>query len=279
LKVILAQISIVDAETASNLARVLSVIESVGRGADLVVFPETTLSGFPKADEASEIGLTLESAPIMQIGRAARRMRTAVAFGFVELVAGTLYNTALLLDKTGSIRLRYRKTHLWPYTDVGIFAPGNSFFACDIDGLRIGLLICYDVEFPETSRALAQMNVDLIVVLDGNMAPYGPVHRRAVVMRAIENQCFAVLVNRVGSSALWEFQGDSLAVSPLGEIIAELGQAEETFAVEVSRSRVFEARKSYDYRRDLRIGADLREVAPSEDNYRADELRMQQKTS
>jgi (R)-amidase len=248
-------------------------------GADLIVFPETTLSGFPNPAEARDIGLKLESAPITQIRQAAQRMRTGVAFGFVESADGTLYNTALLLDKNGSIRLRYRKTHLWAHTDVGIFSPGNSFFTCDVDGLRIGLLICYDVEFPETSRALAQMNVDVIVVLDGNMAPYGPVHRRAIIMRAIENQCFAVLVNRVGSSELWDFQGGSVAVSPLGEIIADLGQKEETIAVELSRCSVFLARESYDYKRDRRIGSDLREVVPSDDNFSADELRMEQNTS
>ena len=61
----------------------------------------------------------------------------------------------------------------------------------EIDGVRIGLIVCYDVEFPETSRALARLGAQLIVALDGNMSPYGPVHRRAV-----ENQCYAVLVNR-----------------------------------------------------------------------------------
>jgi len=93
--------------------------------------------------------------------------------------------------------MAYRKTHLWA-SDKGVFHPGNRMMTCEWNGLRVGILICYDIEFPETARALATLGADLLIVTNGNMDPYGMVHRNAIIARAMENQVFAVMVNRCG---------------------------------------------------------------------------------
>ena len=96
------------------------------------------------------------------------------------------------------IALQYRKTHLWP-SERSDFSPGDRFTTVLWRGVRVGLLICYDIELPETSRALAQLGAEVVIVTNGNMDPYGPVHRTAIMARAQENQLFAVMVNRVGA--------------------------------------------------------------------------------
>jgi (R)-amidase len=96
--------------------------------------------------------------------------------------------TIKLMAKRG-----YRKTHLWS-CDIGVFSTGNSFDTCLWNGLRVGMLICYDVEFPEPARALGMLGTQLAIITDGNMDPYGPVHRRAGVARAMENQIFVAIV-------------------------------------------------------------------------------------
>lgn len=261
MNVLLAQMPIVDTDVGRNLKAMLEIIESAGGSADLIVFPETTLCGFPDKTEIGDIALTVDSQPIQLLKAAARRASVALAFGFAEQDGEAYYNTALLLDREGRFALRYRKSHLWPHTDRGVFAAGDAFFVCEIDGVKIGLIVCYDVEFPETSRALAQLGAQLILVLDGNMSPYGPVHRRAVTARAMENQCFAVIVNRAGAGRGIEFAAESLAVDPYGEVIDEVyGTA--PLLVTLDLSAVEASRKDYHYLQDARLPvANVRESA------------------
>jgi (R)-amidase len=252
MKIRLAQLEISDGTLDENLEKVLSVIDETEGSADLIVFPETTLCGFPKIDELSEVAISVDSEPIQRIKNAAKKNQVGVAFGFAELEHSITYNTAVLIDKAGKLILKYRKTHLWPHSDREVFSPGNTYSTCLFEGLRVGLLICYDIEFPETARALARLDAELIIILDGNMDPYGPVHRRAIVARAMENQCFAVLVNRVGDGRLLKFPGESVAVDPFGEIVSEVNLANENRIVELNSSLLKKSRIAYDYLGDVR---------------------------
>ncbi len=252
MNVLLAQMPIVDADVGRNLEAMLEIIENAGGTADLIVFPETTLCGFPEKAEIGDVAMTVNAQPIQLLKAAAQQRRVALAFGFAEQDGGAFYNTAVLLDREGRIALRYRKSHLWPHTDREVFAAGDAFFVSEIDGVRIGLIVCYDVEFPETSRAVARLGAQLILVLDGNMSPYGPVHRRAVTARAMENQCYAVLVNRVGTGRELEFAGESLAVDPYGEVIDEV-EGTAPLLITLDLSAVEASRKDYHYLQDARL--------------------------
>lgn len=277
MKVVVVQMAIAEAEIESNLSKMLIAIEHSTDDADLVVFPETTLCGFPSQEEAARVGMTLESSTIIAIREAARRKGVAVAFGFAEASGGRLYNSALLLDKHGEVALKYRKTHLWPHQDRPVFSAGDRYATCLLGGVRVGLLICYDIEFPETARALAQINADVIVVLDGNMAPYGPIHRRAIVARAMENQCFAILANRTGGGRTLEFPGESVVVNPFGEVVAELGVQEQCLIAKLDLTLLGKSRHSYSYLNDLQIGSDLNRTAQSVSGGKRYELTIEPK--
>ncbi|MEM5447149.1 MULTISPECIES: carbon-nitrogen hydrolase family protein [Paraburkholderia] len=253
----LAQIPIVDGAVAPNLARVLDAMAKSHEGSDLIVFPEATLTGFPTRENVRDVAESLEGPSLSKVRDAARAAKIGVAVGLAERDGDRFYNTTVLIDERGDIALRYRKTHLWA-TDVGVFTPGDHFEVCEFKGMTVGLLICYDIEFPETARAVASLGAEMLVVTNGNMDPFGPVHRRAIVARAMENQMFAALVNRVGhGDDNLTFPGETALVSPFGDVLCELKNEDAVLHAKVDRALLAQSREHYSYLHDARIALNL----------------------
>lgn len=252
MKVELAQLAGRDNDTAYNLERALAAIAACAADTRLIVFPETHLMGFPSLETLSETAEPLDGPSVKAVQAAARERDIAVVIGMAENDNGRFFNTTLLITPEG-VALKYRKTHLWA-SDRGVFEAGDRYATCDWNGVRIGLLICYDIEFPETARALAQLGAELLVVTNGNMDPYGPTHRTAIMARAQENQAFALMVNRVedGDGGL-VFAGGSALVDPLGTLLFEAGRVEGQFVVELDFNRLNAARQDYRYLDDQRL--------------------------
>ncbi|WP_321857243.1 carbon-nitrogen hydrolase family protein [Burkholderia cenocepacia] len=268
MQVELAQLSLVDGDVTHNTRKVIDTIErvDVAGGTKLVVFPETTLSGFPTRENVADVAETLDGPRLRAVRDAARRKGVAVAVGLAERDDGRFYNTTVLVDERGDIVLRYRKTHLWA-SDVGVFTPGDRFATCVWNGLTVGLLICYDIEFPETARAVAALDADLLIVTNGNMDPFGPVHRRAIAARAMENQMFAVMVNRCGpGDDDLTFAGLSTLVDPFGESTIELGRDEAVAAANLDLTRLEASREHYSYLHDARVPLGLSPVEQADGN-------------
>lgn len=263
MQVELAQLSLVDADVAHNTRKTIDTIAraDVAGGTKLVVFPETTLSGFPTRENVADVAQPIDGRAVSAVRDAARQKGVAVALGFAERDGERFYNTTVLVDKNGDIVLRYRKTHLWA-SDVGVFTPGDRFETCVWNGLTVGLLICYDIEFPETARAVGSLDADLLIVTNGNMDPFGPVHRRAIAARAMENQMFAVMVNRCGSGDDdLTFAGLSALVDPFGEIVTELGRDEMVVPASIDLARIEASREHYNYLHDARVTLGLASVS------------------
>ena len=256
----LAQIPIVDGAVGVGGANVQRVLQTIGQrtpGTDLIVFPETTLSGFPTRDTIADVAEPIDGPSLTAVRNAAREARVAVAVGLAERDGSRFFNTTLLVDERGEIALRYRKTHLWA-SDVGVFEPGDRYEVCSFKGLTVGILVCYDIEFPETARAVASLGADLLIVTNGNMDPFGPVHRRAIVARAMENQMFAALVNRIGSGDdNLTFPGESALIDPLGDVVCDAGHEETVLRATLDPARLEAAREHYRYLHDARISLDL----------------------
>jgi len=263
MQVELAQLSLIDSDVAHNTRKVMETIgrADVAGGTKLVVFPETTLSGFPTRENIADVAQPIDGPALNQVRDTARRTGVAVVVGLAEREGSRFYNTTVLIDERGEIALRYRKTHLWA-SDVGVFTPGNRFETCIWNGVTVGLLICYDIEFPETARAVAALDADLLIVTNGNMDPFGPVHRRAITARAMENQMFALMVNRCGSGDDdLTFPGESALVDPFGEIVAAAGAEEARITAKIDLTRLEASREHYRYLHDSRIPLGLASVA------------------
>lgn len=226
------QSTLVDGCKSGNLAKALNAIAECAGQVDLVVFSETYIQGFPTPQNIGELAEPVTGPSISAVREAAKIARVSVAIGFAEVESKRFFNTAVLIDSDGEVRLKYRKAHLYE-SDRGVFEPGTEFHVCEWNGIRVGMLICFDIEFPETARMLARNGADIILVLDGMMKPFGQVHRTVIPVRAIENQVFVLMANRVGDGDKYTFSGESLVTDPFGQVLAVAG-AEQPGALNVT---------------------------------------------
>ncbi|MFJ4374352.1 carbon-nitrogen hydrolase family protein [Pseudomonas japonica] len=241
-----------DGDTAYNLRRTLDAISQCAPGTDIIVFPEAQITGFLSHDNIAEQALAVDSPSVLAIQQAVRERKVAVVVGLIENDGGHYYNTTLFITPEG-IQLSYRKTHLW-ISEPGLVLPGDRYGTVEWRGVRIGLLICYDTEFPETARAVATLGAELILIADANMEPYGHVHRTSVTARAQENQVFAVVVNRVGEGeGNMLFAGGSAVVDPFGQMLLESGRQECRHVIQLDMTQLAKARALYDYQADQRF--------------------------
>jgi predicted amidohydrolase len=150
---------------ANEEMSVAAVRDSVTDGAQLIVMPELTLSGYmlASAEEVRSVAITADHPVFAAWADAVSDTDAVVVGGFAELDDGLVYNSVAVVDGTGVLEV-YRKTHLWDKEKL-IFTPGSVAPPVIETSLgRLGVIICYDLEFPEMTRSLALRGADLIVV-------------------------------------------------------------------------------------------------------------------
>jgi predicted amidohydrolase len=159
------QLSPVVGDLTGNVARATAAIEAaLAGGAEVVVLPELTTSGYVFESEAEARGLAIDAEDPLLARWAALLGDAVLVVGFAELGRdGLLYNSAAVLDASGT-RALYRKVHLWDL-EKRVFTPGSGQPAVvETPFGRIGLMICFDLEFPEWTRIAALAGTDLLVV-------------------------------------------------------------------------------------------------------------------
>ncbi|MDQ4222415.1 nitrilase-related carbon-nitrogen hydrolase, partial [Pseudomonas aeruginosa] len=161
MKLELVQQAARDGDTSYNLHRILQAIAGCSPDTDIVVFPEAQITGFLNAQNIAGNAEPLDGPSLQAVQRAARERGVAVVVGLIENDGGKFYNTTVFVAPEGLL-LSYRKTHLW-VSEPGLVLPGDRFATLQWRGVRIGLLICYDSEFPESARALAELGAQLIL--------------------------------------------------------------------------------------------------------------------
>ena len=174
----------------------------------------------------------------------AREAGIAILYGYPERGAGGhIYNTAQLIDRTGRIAASYRKTHLFGEIDRAAFSAGAALpEIVELDGLRIGILICYDVEFPENVRTLALKGADLVAVPTALMQPFDIVARTIVPARAYENQVFLAYADRCGTEGELSYCGLSCVIAPDGSDLARAGRSEALIIADLDAERLAQSR-------------------------------------
>lgn len=200
-------------------------------GADVLVLPELYLTGYAVGDALDSLALCPQSPVFDQIGAVARTHRIALALGYPERRQEGLHNMAGLWDNTGKLLLQYSKTHLFGADEWRRFAPGRSVSMADLAGMPTGLLICYDMEFPEPARLLAENGARLVLAPTANMHPYDSVSHRLVPARAAENAITVAYVNYVGCEGALTYCGQSAIIGPDGDDLARAGRSEEALLI------------------------------------------------
>jgi len=161
-------------DVASNLQR-LHQVAMEATDADLLVLPEMFLSGYNIGLEAVGALAEAQDGPSAQrIAAIAQAAGTAILYGYPERSDdGQIYNAVQLIDAQGQRLCNYRKTHLFGDLDHSMFSAGEDDFPLvELDGWKLGFLICYDIEFPENARRLALAGAELILVPTANIIPY-----------------------------------------------------------------------------------------------------------
>ncbi len=139
------------------------------------------------------------------------------------------------MDRRGNVAGLYRKTHLFG-EERGAFVAGDALLVVDLAGTGLGLMICFDVEFPEVARSLALAGADLLVTISANMDPFGRDHDVFVTARALENGLPHLYVNQVGRGEAFTFAGGTMAVSADGDRLAQAGGSEGAIPVSLDPS-------------------------------------------
>ena len=205
-------------------------------GAALLVAPELFLTGYAIGKEAGErLAQPLDGPSLDAARENARREKIAPStLGFA-------------IDPQpfdGKVVATYRKTHLFGDVDRKQFADSGTLPAVfDLGGFKCGLLICYDVEFPENVRAHALNGAELVLVPTALMMPFDIVAKTIVPARAYENQVFVAYVDRCGTEAPFDYCGLSCVVGPDGADLARAGRGEELIFADLDRRSMEESRR------------------------------------
>jgi len=154
-------------DASASLARLeIACAESAEAGSQILLLPEASMTGYNiTINERDACALHTTDQCHDQIAQLAQRFGIAINYGFIERDQAQYFNSVKLVDRNGTAQSHYRKTHLWGELDRTLFTPGEFFSPlADIDGWKIGQLICYDVEFPEAVRHLALKGAELVLI-------------------------------------------------------------------------------------------------------------------
>jgi predicted amidohydrolase len=179
------------------------------------------VTGYNIGDQVAELAATDLVGAVRDV---AARTGIAIVAGLPERAPdGGVWNTALLVDATGAELTRYRKTHLFGDLDRSLFVAGSDPGGLvELQGVRVSLLICYDVEFPETVRAAAVAGADVVIVPTAQMEPYARIAEQLIWTRAWESQVYVAYINHTGAEGDLTYVGRSSIVAPTGEVLGAL---------------------------------------------------------
>ncbi|CAI3952906.1 carbon-nitrogen hydrolase family protein [Commensalibacter papalotli (ex Botero et al. 2024)] len=249
----LVQLECKDGDLEYNLNKVRRAIKNSSDATDIMVFPETYLSGFPTQENLNMVSQSLDGSGIQQLKSLSKEKNIAITVGMAEAHEGKFYNTTVFITPEDGLLAYYRKTHLW-LTDHGIFDAGDRYSCIEWRGVKIGFLICFDIEYPESARALGELGTELLIVTNGNMDPYGLTHRTAIMARAQENHMFAVMTNRVGlGNDGLVFHGGSCVVNPMGQLLCEAGREECSIRMNIDPKQMTQFLTEFNYLKERRM--------------------------
>ena len=237
-----------------SAARRLEVLEQhvAGRDLDLVLCPELFMTGYDQTADYTALAEPPDGPFGQAVAALARRQGIAIAYGYPERAAdGAIHNSAALVDARGVLVANHRKRLPSPGSfEERSFANGPAVTFAELNGWRLAIIICYEVEFPESLRQAARGGADLVLVPTALGAEWGVVAEKVVPTRAFENGLFLAYADHAGQEAGLAFWGGSRIVDPLGADMAVAGKEEILIRAELCRNRVETARARLPYLRD-----------------------------
>ena len=228
------------------MARAVASIEKARTEADLIVFPEYCM-GFPQEGLSRKyleaLAEPLAGEFVSVVAEVSKRLQVAVVMPIYEKDNGSVYNTAVVIDR-GRILGGYRKVHLFDalgYRESDMFRAGSSPTVFKVGEMKFGLVICYDIRFPELIRTEVMSGAQAVIAPSGWYA--GPLKEEQwqslLMARAQENTSYMIGVGNANRT----FIGRSVVVDPLGVKLMDLGAGDRIGFCEVEESRIKKARE------------------------------------
>lgn len=226
-------------------------------GAELIVFPEMVDTGY-SMPVIQKHAKPWKDGAVPELQRFAKENAIAIIAGISDRDGDPIFNAQVFVSASGEMIGKYRKTHLVtaaPLDERACFSPGNEFVVFAAGAFNIGLSICYDLRFPEVGRALVVKRGANVIVNSSAWPVVRAEHLRILaVARAVENQCYFIIANRVGTDDGVTLCGNSMIIDPSGKILASASpDREELIQAEISTDIIDEVRKkvpAFAHRRD-----------------------------
>jgi predicted amidohydrolase len=259
IKLALAQISSRRENKKENLRKIEEFTKKAKEeAADLVIFPELSLTGYVVHDQIYELAETIPGPSTQRIEELAKKTGMHIIFGMPELskkAEATIFNTAVFVGPKGIIG-KYHKMYLPTHSvfeEKRYFRPGYQTVAFNTPLGNIGLCICYDLFFPEVCRLTRLKGAELIISISASPAVRRSYFEILTAARALENTAFLAYVNLVGVEDGLQFWGGSRLIGPTGDVLAKAKYDEEDFVTcEVDYSDMRPAETFIPTLRDLR---------------------------
>jgi omega-amidase len=224
MKIAAAQISCALGDFNANLRKVRDFAALAKKsGAELIVFPEMVDTGYSMPVIQKHAKKWSDGA-VPELQKNAKEISIGIVAGISERDDASIFNAQVFINSRGEVVAKYRKTHLVtaaPLDERVCLSPGNEFASCKIEKFNVGLSICYDLRFPEMARTLVVEHGANVIVNSSAWPVVRAEHLRILALaRAVENQSYLIVANRVGTDDGVAFCGSSLIIDPSGAILA-----------------------------------------------------------
>jgi omega-amidase len=247
MKIAAAQISCVLGDFNANLRKIREfAVLAKKSGAELIIFPEMVDTGYSMPVIQKHAKKWSDGA-VPELQRIAKEISIAIVAGISDRDRESIFNAQVLVTAQGEIRAKYRKTHLVtaaPLDERVCLSLGNEFASCKIENFNVGLSICYDLRFPEMARTLVVERGANVIVNSSAWPVVRAEHLRILALaRAVENQSYLIIANRVGTDDGVTFCGSSVIVDPSGAILAAASpDREELIEADISEQVIADVR-------------------------------------
>jgi len=219
----------------ANLETIRNIAAKISKDhPDIICFPELATTGYSLNRRWKSYAEQIPGQTSEELSKIATELGAYLISGVDELdqKTGEIYDSAVLISPNGRIIGVYRKVHLWD-KERKYFSRGSDFPVFETRFGKVGLGICYDIEFPESSRVLASRGADILFFPSAEMSPMESYIDTYALSRASENCCFLAFSNRIGTEGKTHFFGQSQIVSPECKVIAKATKARPWAVVEI----------------------------------------------
>lgn len=256
MKIAIWQTAGIPGDSQANLEALAQTASAASAaGAKLLLCPECWLAGYNIPEDCHALAEPMDGSSAGVISGLAKKYGLAIVYGYAErdAVTGEIFNSAQAIGPDGASLGNYRKTHLFGDFERALYRAGQAFappFA--FAGWKIGMLICYDVEYPEAVRSVALAGADLILIPTALTDEYACVPDFIVPARSLENQVFVAYCNHAGVENGLSYLGGSRLTGPDGQSIVSAGRGDALLFAEIDQQILRDAAGTYPYRRDRR---------------------------